>query len=140
MEGLPAVAAKFVSIITTAELEYGIHLAEAAGSRRLSEYRARLSVVQRYTTLDITRHTGKAYADLKAALAAHMQSRRGKKMGRWIEDWILLGSGKRLGIDENDLWIAAQGKERDLTIITGDDDMRILESVDPEVQVLLTRK
>ena len=60
-------------------------------------------------------------------------------MGRWIEEWIVLGSGKRLGIDENDLWIAAQAKERDLIIVTGDDDMRVLETVDPEVQVLLTR-
>lgn len=56
-----------------------------------------------------------------------------------IEDWVDLGSAKRLQIDENDLWIAAQAKERDLIIVTGDTDMRIIASVDPDVRIRMTR-
>lgn len=136
---LPEAAPKLVSIVTLAELDYGIRFAELAGSTRLEEYRQRLAIIRKYAPLDITHHTSEAYAELKLFLAAHVQRRPGKKMPRWIEDWVDLGSAKRLQIDENDLWIAAQAKERDLVVVTGDNDMRILASVDPEIRILLTR-
>ncbi len=135
---LPEAAPKLVSIVTLAEFDYGIRFAELAGSARLEEYRQRLEVVRKYAPLDVTHHTSEAYAELKILLAARVRRRPGKKMRRWIEDWVELGSAKRLQIDENDLWIAAQAKERDLVIITGDSDMRILASVDPEVRIQLT--
>jgi predicted nucleic acid-binding protein len=68
-----------------------------------------------------------------------MQRKPGKKMRRWIEDWIEMGSDKRLQIDENDLWICAQAKERDLVVVTGDVDIRRLSSFDPDLRILLTR-
>lgn len=35
-------------------------------------------------------------------------------------------SGKNFQIDENDLWICAQAKERDLIVVTGDGSIRHL--------------
>ena len=139
IDQIPTNSPKLVSIVTLAEIDYGIRLAELNGSPRLDEFRQRLSVIQRYAPLDITRYTAEAYAALKCSLAAHVQKHSRKKMRRWVEDWISSGSGKRLQIDENDLWIAAQAKERDLVVVTGDEDMRILASVDPDVRILFTR-
>ena len=59
-------------------------------------------------------------------LAARMLKKVDGKLPRWIEDWVDRGSGKKLQIDESDLWIAAVATERDLTVITGDGDMRTL--------------
>ena len=139
VDRLPESAPKLVSIVTLAEFDYGIRLAEMNGSTRLNEYRQRLSVVRNYAPLEMTRHTGEAYAAIKSSLAARVQKKPGKKMRRWIEDWVALGSGKELQIDENDLSIAAQTKERDLVIVTGDNDMRVLSSVDSEIRILFTR-
>lgn len=139
IDELPSEAAKLVSIVTLGEFQYGIQFAEMAGSTRLKEYRDRLRIVRRYALLEITHHTSEAYAELKLNLAQRVQRRAGNKMPRWVEDWIDLGSGKRLQIDENDLWIAAQAKERDLIIVTGDTDMRALAIADPEVRIRLTR-
>jgi predicted nucleic acid-binding protein len=138
--GLPTEAAKLVSAVTLAELDYGIRFAELQGSQHLAEYRKRLAVVRQYASLDLTRHTSEVYAELKVRLAGHMQRKSGKKMPRWIEDWIEVGSAKRLQIDENDLWICAQAKERDLVVVTGDVDIRQLSSLDPNLKILLTRK
>lgn len=138
--GLPTEAAKLVSAITLAELDYGIRFAELQGSKRLAEYRQRLSVVRQYASLDLTRHTSEVYAELKVRLAGQVQRRAGKKMQRWIEDWVEVGSAKRLQIDENDLWICAQAKERDLVVVTGDVDIRQLASFDTDLKILLTRE
>jgi len=137
--GLPTEAAKLVSVVTLAELDYGIRFAELQGSRHLAEYRKRLDVVREYVSLDLTRHTSEVYAELKVRLAGQMQRKTGKKMHRWIEDWIEVGSAKRLQIDENDLWICAQAKERDLVVVTGDVDIRQLSSFDSDLKILLTR-
>lgn len=132
-------ALRLVSIVTLAEIDYGIRFAEFAGSARLDEYRQRLAVIRQYAVLDLTHHTSEVYAELKARVATHVQRKAGKKLPRWIEDWIELGSEKRLQIDENDLWICAQAKERDLILVTGDTDMRNISAIDPEVRLLLTR-
>ncbi len=139
IDAIPTEALRLVSVVTVAEVDYGIRFAENAGSSRLDEYRQRLETIRRYALLDLTHHTGEFYAELKAKIAAHVQKKAGSKMPRWIEDWVVLGSEKRLQIDENDLWICAQAKERDLILVTGDTDMRNIQAIDPELRLLLTR-
>lgn len=138
IDGLPAVDAKFVSVVTLGEFDYGIRLAELAGSVRLAEYRQRLAIVRKYASLPMTHHTSEAYAELKAALAAKVQRNLESKMKRWVEDWIDIGSGKQLQIDENDLWICAQAKERDLVVVTGDSDVSRLATYDSQLRCILT--
>lgn len=139
INALPTGAAKFVSLITLGELEYGIRLAELNGSGRLTEYRERLETIRQYASLDITQFTSHSYAELKAGLAASMRRKPRQKMPRWVEDWVLSGSAKQLQIDENDLWLCAQAKERDLTVVTGDIDLRHLSNVDSDLSILLTQ-
>jgi tRNA(fMet)-specific endonuclease VapC len=140
IDALPFESLKLVSVITLGEIDYGIRLAEQLGAiKRLDEFRQRLDVIRRYTPLDLTHHTSEAYAELKARIASHVYKRPNRKLPRWIEDWIDLGSGKGLQIDENDLWICAQAKERDLILVTTDTDLRTISSYDSEVRVLLAR-
>jgi len=139
IDAIPEDALRLVSVVTVAEINYGIRLAESAGSSRLEEYRQRLVTIRQYALLELTYYTGEVYAELKARIAAHVQKKAGKKLPRWIEDWIALGSEKRLQVDENDLWICAQAKERDLILVSGDSDMRNIQAIDPELRILLTR-
>ena len=87
--------------------------------------------------LEITRHTAAAYAELKANLAGKYLKRALKKdrRPRWVEDWTDKATGKMLQADENDLWICAQGKERNLTVVTTDGRMRRIANADCEVHL-----
>jgi tRNA(fMet)-specific endonuclease VapC len=136
IDALPSAASKTIAVPTLAEIDFGIRCAEQAGSPYLAELRERLRTVREYTCLEISPHTAEEYAALKAKLAARVLKKSDGKPPRWIEDWVDRGSGKKLQIDENDLWIAAVAKERDLTVVTGDSDMRTLASIDSDVRIL----
>jgi predicted nucleic acid-binding protein len=138
--GLPANALQFVSIVTIGEMEFGLKMAEQANSTYLVQFRSRIEAVKAYPILDITKHTASAYAELKSRLALTIQRKaNSQKPSRWLEDWIDANTGKQLQIDENDLWVAAQAKERDFTLISGDEDMIRLSQVDSSVRVILAR-
>lgn len=128
-----------VSVITIAEIDYGVRLAEFEGSAYLPELRDRADKIRQHAQLPITHHTSAVYAELKAGVAKQMIRPGKKKRPRYIEDWVDRGSGKALQLDENDLWICSQAKERDLTIITTDPDFRSFEKVDPDIRVILAR-
>jgi len=54
----------------------------------------------------------------------------------WIEDWIDQNSGRALLINEGDLWMCAQAKERNLILLTIDEKMRRISTADPDLQVM----
>jgi predicted nucleic acid-binding protein len=139
--GLPNDALQFVSIVTIGEMEFGLKMAEQANSVHLAQFRSRIDTMKKtYRILDLTKHTASTYAELKFRLALTVQRKaNSQKLSRWLEDWIDANTGKQLQIDENDLWVAAQAKERDFTLVSGDDDMLRLSQVDATVRVLLAR-
>lgn len=138
---LPDSALQFVSIVTIGEMEFGLKMAEQANSAHLSQFRSRIEAMKKtYRILDLTKHTASVYAELKSRLALTAQRKaNSQKLSRWVEDWIDANTGKQLQIDENDLWVAAQAKERDFTILSGDDDILRLSQVDATVRVILAR-
>src|SRR3546814_6707084 len=92
---------------------------------------------QAYAVLDVAHHTSAAYAELKTNLAKRYlvkASRRDRP--RWLEEWVDKTTGQRLQVDENDLWMCAQVKERDLILVTADDHMRSEEHTS-ELQSLM---
>ena len=125
---------KFISAIAVAELEFGVYLAEVATGCASPELRRQLTKTHEYAVLEITRHTAAAYAALKARLAGKYLDRALKrdKRPRWVEDWVDRATGKVLQVDENDLWICAQAKERDLTVVTCDRRMNRIANADVE--------
>jgi hypothetical protein len=56
---------------------------------------------------------------------------------KYLEDWIDKATGKALGVDENDLWMCAQAKERDIILITADRRMKRISDGDSDVKILL---
>jgi len=93
-----------------------------------------------YRVLELTKHTGVAYAELKSLLATTVQKKvNSQKPSRWLEDWIDANTGKKLQIDENDLWVAAQAKERDFTLISGDNDMLPLKELDLAFRLIIAK-
>jgi predicted nucleic acid-binding protein len=138
---LPRGSLQFVSIVTIGEMELGLKMAEQANSAHLVQFRSRIKAIRAYPDLDLTKHTASAYAELKSSLALTVQKKaNAQKHSRWLEDWIDDNTGKKLQIDENDLWVAAQAKERDFTLVSGDRDMLRLSQVDNTVRVIMLGK
>jgi tRNA(fMet)-specific endonuclease VapC len=77
----------------------------------------------------VDKHTIEPYSDLRATLFKEYSPRdkRGRLQTKWPEDLQERTSAKELGIQENDLWIAAQAIQYNLVLITGDHMSRLKE-------------
>ena len=129
-------ATVFLSAISLAELGFGVNLAESFGHARLPALKKTIADARRYRVLDVSHHTAAAYADLKANLArTYLANASAHGRPRWIEDWVDKTTGKRLQIDENDLWMCAQAKERAFVVCTADRPMARISSADPDVRL-----
>jgi predicted nucleic acid-binding protein len=137
VDALDKHAPQLVSVISLGEIEFGIRLAEYEGSTYLPEMHVRLERIRQHARLEVSHHTSEAYAELRAAIAKRVLRPGRKKRPRYIEDWVDRASGKTLQIDENDLWICSQAKERDLTLISTDLDFRIFTLVDSSIELIL---
>ncbi|MGO9171126.1 MAG: PIN domain-containing protein [Rhodomicrobium sp.] len=135
---LDQVSAQFVSAISLSELTFGVRMAEAFGGASLPSLQQMLIDATSYAVLDVTHHTAAAYAELKTNLAKHYLAKASRRdRPRWLEDWVDKTSGQKLQVDENDLWMCAQAKERDLVLITGDCRIKRIADGDPEVRLLI---
>lgn len=126
VEALTAQEFRYISVVALAELATGVQFIEAFGKIDVPAFRQRLIRAREHSLLNVTQHTATAYAELKRAVAEkHMPKAMAKKATRprFVEDWVDETSGKKLGIDENDLWMCAQAKERDLIFVTSDKKM-----------------
>lgn len=131
-EFLAAVEAKtakqfrYISVVALAELTTGAEFVEAFMGKPIPAFRQRLIVAHEHPLLEISHHTATAYAELKCAIAQKWMPKAMTKTAgrpRFVEDWVDETTGKKLGIDENDLWMCAQALERDLIFITNDGKM-----------------
>jgi tRNA(fMet)-specific endonuclease VapC len=79
--------------------------------------------------LDIDKHTIGPYSDLRAELFKKFspRDRRGRLTVKWPEDLIERTSAKELGVQENDIWIAAQAIQYNLILVTDDHMLRLAE-------------
>jgi predicted nucleic acid-binding protein len=135
-EAIEAGAPRFVSIISLAELMFGVNLYEAESG----EIHTRASQVLRrahsYPILEIGKHTATEYAELRTKLAiTYLTSLLHSDRPRWVDQWVPRVTGEKLQVDENDLWICAQARERNLTLLTTDKDMVIrISKADPTIK------
>ena len=138
LDALPANAPRYISAIALAELMFGADLAGAIGRGDLPTLRRKIDQARTYAVLDLSHHTAAAYAALKARLAIkYLAGVLRRDRPRYIEDWVDKATGKALAVDENDLWMCAQAKERDLVFVTTDARMRRIEDADPDVRLLI---
>ena len=93
--------------------------------------------LQGIRVIDITHHTASVYAEVKALIAQkYLANVLRKDRPKYIEEWVDKATGQKLGIDENDLWMCAQAKERDLIFVTADSRMKRIPDADPDVRLL----
>lgn len=120
-----------MSVITCGELEFGWGW---QGNVEAS-YR-RFLVARKPKIFDIDRHTAAEYGQLKALLLRKYPpwGKRGGPPCR-LSQLVDPVTSEELGIDENDLWIAAQAIVRNLVLVTNDRLARIREVAADRLQI-----
>ncbi|WP_298360576.1 PIN domain-containing protein [uncultured Litoreibacter sp.] len=138
LAALPSANPRFVSAVALGELGFGTKLAARLGKGNLEKLEAMLIEARSYAVLDISFHTGSVYAELKANVAhKYLAKTLRKDRPKYIEEWVDKATGQKLHIDENDLWMCAQAKERDLVFVTADARMKRISEADPDVNLLI---
>jgi len=117
----------WLSIIALAEIEYGLKITPKMDIDSQNQVRREMS--NHPLILDIDKHTIGPYSDLRAELFKNYspRDRRGRLTVKWPEDLIERMSAKELGVQENDIWIAAQAIQYNLILVTDDSMQRLAE-------------
>ena len=117
----------WLSTIVLAEIEYGMKITPEMDIDSQNQVRHEMS--NHPFILNIDKHTIGPYSDLRAELFKKFspRDRRGRLTVKWPEDLIERTSAKELGVQENDIWIAAQAIQYDLILVTGDYMQRLVE-------------
>jgi tRNA(fMet)-specific endonuclease VapC len=117
----------WLSTIVLAEIEYGLKITPEMDIDSQNQVRREMS--NHPLILDIDKHTIGPYSDLRAELFKNYspKKRRGRLKVRWPEDLIERTSAKELGVQENDIWIAAQAMQYNLILVTGDHMLRLVD-------------
>ena len=117
----------WLSTIVLAEIEYGMKITPEMDIDSQNQVRYEMS--NHPFILDIDKHTICPYSDLRAELFKKFspRDRRGRLTVKWPEDLIERTSANELGVQENDIWIAAQAIQYNLILVTGDHMLRLAE-------------
>jgi tRNA(fMet)-specific endonuclease VapC len=78
--------------------------------------------------------TSPSYGTIRARLFERFAPKDKKRKGLRAEELVDPVTSRALGIQENDIWLAAQALERNLVLVTNDSIVHIKEVV-PELQV-----
>ena len=136
IDNLDEEAPKYVSVITFAELRFGIRLATLRGDNNTERLEKIVHAAKTHPPLNVTKHTAEEYGFIKAELAnKYLKNALKKKRPRWIEEWVDKATGQKLQIDENDLWLCAQAKERNLVLLTAEKKILRIGAVVPEIRI-----
>ena len=124
------------STIVLGEIEYGIRVASKDRRQSLDQLRAQVDVqfVRKRLLLEVSRSTAIVYGDLRAKLFEKYAPRSKRTKAMRPEELVCPVTSKVLGIQENDLWIAAQAVERNLVLVSSD-VMRRIRAAAPELVV-----
>jgi predicted nucleic acid-binding protein len=137
VETLSSTDIMFVSAVAIAELNFGAQLYQTDTGYPSTHATDVLAGAHSYTIRDITRHTGPEYGSVKAKVAfKYLKDPMDRKYRKpWVEEWIDRNSGGPLKINEGDLWMCAQARERNLILVTTDQKLKRISNADPTVQI-----
>lgn len=122
LESLDPASPLYMSAVSWGELEYGWR----TGAKTLLRDNDR-ELLTRFVTLQVTKKTGLAYAELKARLFERFAQKELRAKSKRVEQLKDPLTGYALGVQENDVWIVAQAVERGLVLVTQDKMIRIKE-------------
>ena len=111
--------------VSLGEVEYGLQVSPGIDPER---HRIVRSNLLQYQILDMDRHTGRLYGELRGELFRRYGTRdaRGRLKEKRPEDLLDRTTSRELGIQENDLWIVSVAVQYNLRFITRDKMDRIL--------------
>jgi tRNA(fMet)-specific endonuclease VapC len=120
-------APAWISVVVLGEIEYGIKTAPYMNKERRDAVRQRMGKFP--LVLNIDKHTIEHYSDLRAALFKSYSPKNGlnRLKQKRPENLQERTRAKELGIQENDLWIAAQAIQYNLLLVTNDRMKRLQE-------------
>jgi tRNA(fMet)-specific endonuclease VapC len=116
----------FVSVVTIGEIEYGHRVTATPDASKQMEFEAFLRE-QCPEPLEITRHVGEAYGEMRAWLFNKFVDKSKRSHARRAEEMVDPTTGRELGVQENDLWIAAQAMTHNFVLVTHDSRRRFGE-------------
>jgi tRNA(fMet)-specific endonuclease VapC len=123
IQELPDATPLMISAITLGEIEYGLQEARI-DTLKQETFRAFISA-NLPIVLDITKATRIYYGSLRASVFEKYAPNARRHRGLRPEQLIDPITSRELGIQENDLWIAAQALEYNLVLVTNDKMDRI---------------
>jgi predicted nucleic acid-binding protein len=124
---------KYISTVALGEIRFGVALAGNPPALQ-----ALVRDLEQFSPLEVSVHTSMEYGTLKEAMARHFLHKLLRRdRPRWLEDWVDRYTGKKLQVDDNDLWMCAQARERSLILLTTDAKMLRISSADPAVRILV---
>jgi predicted nucleic acid-binding protein len=109
----------FVSVVTLGELEYGHRVAHAPDPAQQAAY-TKFVHQQCPVALELTPNVAQQYGDMKAWLFNNCAPPHKRSRAKRAEELVNPSTGKELGIDENDIWIASQATTYNLVLVTND--------------------
>jgi predicted nucleic acid-binding protein len=113
------VARFLVSVVALGELEFGHRANPNADLTKQTEY-VKFVREQCPESLELTEHVAAQYGLMRAWLFNNCGRTTSRTTPRRAEQIVVPDTGESLGIDENDLWIAAQAMTHDLILVTHD--------------------
>lgn len=115
-QGIPV----FMSPVNLTEIRFGVLLAEMRDGIHRPKLRGLLAAVQAHPQCGIDRHTANLHAEMRVRLAVRFMPAKvkaGGKLGE-IETWKDEFTNGKLGVEDGDMWLAAQAIQFDLTLVT----------------------
>ena len=131
---LPDQAPIRMSVVSLGEVEYGHRVAAPASETPVQVQYGEFIRANFPNPLDVSKTTTQYYGDLRARLFLKFAPAEKRKKLRLPEQLLDPATGKELGIQENDLWIASQAIEHNLVLVTHD-KMKRLREVANELRV-----
>ena len=134
VEALPTDCRLGISIITWGEIAYG-HKVESANELPIQAEYIRFVKSKGPKTFEIDIHTANKYGELRSQLFDKYAPKDKRKKNMRPEQLVDPITSLELGMQENDLWIAAQAMVRNLTLVTNDKLTRIREVAGDELHI-----
>lgn len=134
VQKLPSDSILSISIISWGEVAYG-HKVESPVETPIQVEFNQFIKSKRPKTFEIDIHTANKYGELRALLFEKFVSKGKKKKNLRPEQLVDPVTSLELGLQENDLWIAAQAITRNLTLITNDKLIRIRDVAGNDLDV-----
>ena len=136
IQQLPTAVRLHISVITIGEFDFGFNVMtkKEQAAFNIEEFGKFLSSTTP-NLVPVDKHTANTYGRLRAQLFEKHAPKDKKRKGLRPEQLTDPVTSLELGIQENDLWIAAQAMNRNLTLVTNDKLHRISEMVGNELYI-----